>query len=257
MIIVLDKDVTNDDWFGHTINQILDLYIKPFLSMNGQTDFRVALIELFDDSRDPKVKLNKDVLLEIEFNKPTLKPDDVGAIMDLKLEDLENITWTQEGNDGNSAKILVFKYNKDVWVLDFDFRYNQENAQKILDRAFEFFLASNIMFKATEYNANVLIYIVWSTAELILDAVLALNAQRPKNKISHTERIDKLKINSWLFSPDFSSLLIEMSSIKNDARYSKTDFTDVYPKSFFGKQLKVLEVELHEAEKIMVSETKR
>lgn len=251
MVIVLNEDVRNNAWFGRDINEYTNLYIKPFLEKNGQTDFRVALIELFDKTTEVRIKLNTDVLLDVEFNKPVLKPDDVGITKDIQIEDLKNITWTQDGNDGNSAKILVFQYNKDFWILDTDFRYNQENAKKILDRAFEFFLGSNIMLKATHYNVHVIIYLIWSTAELILDAVLALYAKRPESKTSHTQRIEKLKTNPWLFSAEFSTLLVEISNIKNHARYWDNDFTERYDKSFFEKQLEILEREIQEIEKII------
>lgn len=142
MPFVPNQLVEKNEGFGRTINQFFDLWIKPYFKRKRQKfdkqKFGSALIELFDDGTKPKIRLNNDVKIEIEFKSPRIKPKDVGKNISVDLKEIKSLTWSREGLDENSAKVLVARFNKHWWILNFDFRYNQGNAKKILARAQEF-----------------------------------------------------------------------------------------------------------------------
>lgn len=85
---------------------------------------------------------------------------------------------------------------------------------------------------------------IWSTAELLLDAKFLLHAQ--KTKKTHQDRKEKLEgpLGFSFFSPEFSSLLLTHYDIKNDDRYADGDYSKKYDLAFFRKQVKILEKEM-------------
>lgn len=249
MPFVPNKLVEKNEGYGRTINQFFDLWIKPYfkkkkLKFNKQK-FGSALIELFDDGKKPKIRLNNEVKIEIEFKKPKIKPEDVGKNIPVDLKEIKSLSWSEKGLDENSAKVLVARFNKHWWILNFDFRYNKGNAKKILTRAQEFLSSCKTILRKKEYCPHVLIYLIWSTAELILDAKFLLHAQ--KTKKTHQARKEKLEgpLGDSFFSPEFSSLLLIHYDIKNDARYAGDDYSKKYDRAFFRKQVKILEKEIN------------
>lgn len=248
MLFVQNSSVEKNENYGRTINEIFDLWIKPYFKKKNQEfdkqKFGAALIELFDDRREPKIRLNEEVKIEIEFHSPKIKPEDVGKQISVDLKEIKNLSWSQRGLNENSAKILVVRFNEDWWFLNFDFRYNQGNTKKKLHRAKEFLSGCKTMLRKKEYVPHVLIYLIWSTAELILDRKFLLHAQKTKN--NHYERRKKLEgpLGTSFFSHEFSTLLLTLYSIKNGARYADNDYTDKYSRKDLQRQVKILEKEI-------------
>lgn len=248
MPLVQNKLVEKNEGYGRTINQFFDLWIKPDFKKKKRKfekeKFGAALIELFDNGRKPKIRLNQEVKIEIEFHSPKIKPEDVGKQIPIDLKEIKGLSWSQKGLDENSAKVLVARFNKDWWILNFDLRYNQGNVKKILGRAQEFLSGCKTVLRKKEYCPHVLIYLIWSVAELILDAKLLLHTQ--KTKKSHRKRKEKLKspLGVSFFSPEFSSLLLTLYSIKNGARYADGDYSKKYDQKSLRKQVRILEKEI-------------
>ena len=146
--------------------------------------------------------------------------------------------------DENSAKVLLVRFNKDWWILNFDFLYNQGDAKKKIGRAQEFLSACKTMLRKKEYSPHVLIYLIWSTAELILDAKFLLHGQKTKN--DHDERKKKLisPIGNSFFSPNFQSLLLTLYKIRNGARYGNKDYSRKYSIKDFRAYVKTLGEEM-------------
>ncbi|GAH20503.1 unnamed protein product, partial [marine sediment metagenome] len=117
---------------------------------------------------------------------------------------------------------------------------------KKLTRSQEFLSSCKTMLRKKEYCPHVLIYLIWSTAELILDVKFLLHAQ--KTKKTHEARKKKLEgpLGTSLFSPEFLSLLLTHYDIKNDARYADDDYSKKYCRAFFRKQVKILEKEINQ-----------
>lgn len=240
--------VEKNENYGRTINEILNLWIKPYFRKKNQEfdtrKFGAALIELFDDHREPKIRLNREVKIEIEFHHPMIKPEDVGKQIFADIREIKNLSWSKRGLDENSAKVLVVRFDENWWFLNFDFRYNQGNAGKKLQRAKEFLSGCKTILRKKEYVPHVLIYLIWSTAELILDVKFLLHAEKTKN--NHHERKKKLKspLGAAFFSPEFTTLLLTLYSIKNGARYADKDYTDQDRREDLQKQVKILEKEI-------------
>lgn len=245
MIIIPNKEVENSQNYWNSIQQALSLWINPYLEENKKVWFRIALIELFDDKRWSKLYFDNEVRLEIEFNKEILTDATIGSKYQPNLIDIKDITWVIDDLDWNSAKILIFKYDQDNWILDFDFRYNQSDAKRSINRAYEFLYSAKCIVWWTEYTPNVLIYLLWSVAELIIDAKLSLLAQRPENNKSHTEKKTKVILLESFFSSEFSSLFLEISWIKNSARYADFDHKNSFPDcDIFNQKIDILEREI-------------
>jgi len=248
---VNNKLVEENEGYGRTINQFLTLFIGPYFKEWGRVfnkqKFRIALIELFDEGRKPKIKIGKNVQVEVTFKHPKIKPEDVGKQIPIDLRDIKDITWPSTGLSEDSAKILVMRFNKDWWILDFDFRYNKGNAQKKLSRAREFLSSSKTIVRKKEYSPHVSIYLLWATAELIFDVKLMLHAQEVKgNKNAHGEKKKKLAgpLGEALVSPEFKNLFLNLHKRRNGARYGNKDFSKKYSIEYFRKQLRILEKEI-------------
>ncbi len=63
--------------------KFLDIWIRPYFKKKkrkfDKQKFGSALIELFDDGKKPKIRLDNEVRIEIEFKKPKIKPENVGG----------------------------------------------------------------------------------------------------------------------------------------------------------------------------------
>lgn len=245
-MIVRHADVVGNENYGRSINQILTWHVKPTLadgkSYYEMENFRAVLVEMFDDGRSPVIKLNGDFKMSIEFKSPKINPSDVGKNISMDLKEIKEISWIDAETDGNSGKILIVRFNKDYWLLNFDFRYNKKDAKKKAERAKEFLSVCQTIMRKREFCSNVLVYLIWSCAELILDTKLFLFAQKPKP--THGDRLKKLNIwKKSFFSQEFADLFAEISEIKNEARYVH-DGSLRYSKIKGQKAVKILKKEI-------------
>lgn len=249
MPLVSNELVKNNAGFGRTINQCIDLFVKPYLKKSGQTynqdTFRTALIEIFDQGRKPKVKFGTDVSIKIEFNKGrTLSKKDIGKPVTLDLREIKDISWHEGDLDVNSAKILIMRFNKGYWVLNFDFRYNQKIVEEIKARATEFLEGTKTLLRKKLFTPHVLIYLLWSAAELTLDARLRQHAQETKNNHYVRKQLLEGGAGLSLVSRQFRDVLLKMYKIKNDARYANKDFTRKYNRSELKRLYRIIATEL-------------
>lgn len=249
MPVVSNKLVKNNTGFGRTINQCIDLFIKPYLKESGQAysqdTFRTALIEIFDQGRKPKVQFGTDVSIKIEFKQGrVLSKKDIGKPITLDLREIKDISWHEGDLDANSAKILIMRFNKDYWVLNFDFRYNQKIVKEIKARAAEFLGGTKTLLRKKVFTPHVLIYLLWSAAELTFDARLRQHAQETKNKHYVREQSLKGGTGQSLVSREFRDVLLEMYKIKNDARYANKDFTGKYDRKELKRIYRTIAKEL-------------
>lgn len=248
MIIVSNNLVLNNQWYGRTINDVLRVFIIPYYTKIQKTfnqdNFSCGLVEMFESNQTPNILLNDKVSLEIEFKEPKLSPNDVNKDITIDLKEIKSLLRVNDELDVNSAKILIVKFNKDFWVLNFDFRYNKWTASVQYDRAKEFLSGCKTILRKKEYCPHVIIYLLRSTAELIIDTILSLRRQSNKRN-QHKERIEKLKIPliESHFSAEFCSMFILLSEEKNPARYASKDYTNKYEKKYFQKNILILEKE--------------
>ena len=69
---VQNQLVEKNEGYGRTINKFLDIGIRPYFRRKkkrkfDKQKFGSALIELFDDGKKPKIRLDNEVRIEIEF----------------------------------------------------------------------------------------------------------------------------------------------------------------------------------------------
>jgi len=245
-LIVKHIDVVNNENYGRTINQFLTWHVEPTLkrgkSCYEMENFRVLMVEMFDDERLRIIKLNGNCKMGIGFKNPKINPADVGKIVSMDLKEIKEISWIDDETDGNSAKVLIIRFNKDFWLLNFDFRYNKKDALQKLERAREFFLACNTLIRKKDYCSNVMVYLIWACSELILDTKLFLMAKKPQ--CNHDDRKKKLQASyKSSFSDVFKDLFDRVSAIKNLARYAYSVQPN-YNKVQAKKDISVLKNEL-------------
>ena len=244
-IVVTDKSVKQNDGYGRGINQLMEIFINNEMQRRKIAEFKAAIIEIFDTGRDPKIYLNEEAIFKLSFKDRKFKRNDIGREITVKLEEIKSIKWDDKLLDRNSAKIFVIKWNKNYWLLDFDFRYNKATAKSKLERAKEFLSASKKLDVVKEHH--VLIYLFWSCAELIIDTKLYLMPeQRPK--MAHGDRKEKLQKfgnTSNVFSKEFIELFTTLSKEKNPARYGGKANENIINKGFISKAIATLEAEFN------------
>ena len=232
--IVRDIDVKEPKGYGITINQTKQLYLDEVMKERGVASLRAAIIEVFDDHRPPKVHLNDEARIVVGLNTSKIAREDVGKRLDIDLKDVKEIEWHTDGLDGNSAKIMLVRWNKDFWVLHFDFRYNQEYGKPKISRAKDFLRAAERL--NPKEDTYVLVYLLWSAIELIFDCELAKILGYKVKSPHHGERLEKAPILMGHQSLDFESLyemFLVFSSNKSGARYAEKEIdidklTDAY-----------------------------
>lgn len=246
-VLVPNRLVESNEGYGKTINQFFNLFIEPYYQgerhVFKKEDFVSAIIEIFDDGRKPKIRLNEDARIALEFKSQKIKSEDVGKKISIDLKEIKSVSWSSAELDENSAKALVIRFNQDWWILNFDFRYNQGDVKKKLERASEFYSSCETILRKKEYCPHVLIYLIWATAELLLDAKLLQHAQRAKR--DHDDKKKKLKspIGQSFFSADFQTMLLNLYKIRNGARYGNKDFSKKYKKSDLRAYVEILKLQ--------------
>lgn len=226
-VLIPVQAVTDDVGYGHTVNQLIDLFVKAEMEKRGVGGFNAAVIEMFDDGRSPLVHLDDDVVFQLEFRKEGMvDASDVGKVKSVNLMDVKNITAIEDSLDPNSAKCYIIRWGKPQtthWILSYDFRYNKRVAKEKLKRAKEFLDACKKLDASDQFH--VLVYLLWSALELILDVRLWLlpdhkPTEEHKDRRSKLERLSK---SSTILSTDFCKAFKIFSQHKDAARYAGGD----------------------------------
>lgn len=238
-VLIPVKAVTDDVGYGHTVNQLIDLFVKAELTKRGVGGFNAAVIEMFDDGRSPIVHLDDDVQFRMEFRKEGLfDPSEIGMVKSVNLKDVKNITALEDSLDLNSAKCYIIRWGKPLtthWILSYDFRYNKKVAREKLNRAKEFLDACKKLDASSDFH--VLIYLLWSVLELMFDVRLwMLAGHKPTDEHKDRRRkLEKLQ-NSNVFSADFFKAFKTFSHHKDSARYATGEIRKT--KNFNEKRIK-------------------
>ncbi|MDD3896902.1 MAG: hypothetical protein PHU04_03615 [Candidatus Peribacteraceae bacterium] len=223
-IIIPVKAVIDGIGYGRTVNQLIDLFVKTEMEKRGVKGFKAAVIEMFDDSRSPIVHLDDDVVFQFEFKEEGIaNASDVGKVKSINLKDVKNIKAIEDSLDPNSAKCYIIQWGKPHttdWILSYDFRYNKKVAKEKLNRAREFIAACNKL--DTSRSFHVLVYLLWSALELILDVRLWLLPNHKPTEEHRDRRIklERLSKTSGLLSPEFCKAFKCFSQHKDSARYA-------------------------------------
>lgn len=244
-IIVPTKVVESNEGYGRTINQLIELFVNKELKERNRKDFKSAVIEFFDDERKPRIHLEDDkIRFQIEFKQPPTRRSGKGELMPIDLKNIKNIGVVEADLDPNSAKAFIVKWGRgkiDYWILDFDFRYNKGTAREKLERAKEFLSAASRLNPGKDFH--VLIYLIWSALELILDVHLWLIPNQKPKKI-HQDRKSKIKNTILNLPKEFVSAYQEFSARKNAARYAEKKIYNT--KKFNKRQFKKIIQSLQE-----------
>lgn len=223
-ILIPVEAVTNNVGYGHTVNQLIDLFVKAEMDKRGVKGFNAAVIEMFDDGRNPIVHLDDGVVFQLEFKKEGMvDASDTGKVKTINLMDVKDIKAVEDSLDPNSAKCYIIRWGKPKtthWILSYDFRYNKKVAREKLDRAKEFVDSCKKLDPSTEFH--VLVYLLWSALELMLDVRLWLLPDH-KPAADHKDRrdkLDKLSQASTILSADFCKAFKSFSRHKDHARYA-------------------------------------
>jgi len=243
-ILVPAHFVNTDTDYGRTINRLMEIFVNWEIKQKGLSEFRAAIIEIFDDGRKPKVYLNEEAKFKITLKNRKLSKNDINKVISIDLKEIKNIEWYGEMLDENSAKVFIIKWNEDYWLLDFDFRYNKKFAKNKMERAREFLEAAKKLDINKDFN--IIIYLLWSCAELIIDSKLYLMPKQKPRKI-HKDRISKLQnfSKSSVFSKDFTHIFSLLSKEKNKARYGEKVNKDRIDEKFIAKAITILEEEIN------------
>ncbi|MCC7432269.1 hypothetical protein IT412_01965, partial [Candidatus Peregrinibacteria bacterium] len=246
-IIVGDEFVQKNEEYGRTINQIVEFFISPVLKEKKRSEFHAAYVELFDDGRPNRVLLDGEVkfvaVLSPELQKKLKK---IKKISGFQLSQITDITFSPTIATPNAAKILLIKWNKDLWVLNFDFRYNLDNLKRCLSLIPEYLASAQSAYQKQHFNSA--IFNLWAGTELLVDAKYCQEYRKmaaPKSR--HYERLDKVSTLP-IFTDDFKSLFVFLSKNYQIARYpgtAKIDFsTAPFPeKDFFENAIRLLNEE--------------
>ncbi|MFH1128004.1 MAG: hypothetical protein V1699_01130 [Candidatus Omnitrophota bacterium] len=238
-MIVPAKLVEENKDFGRTINQLIEIFINKEMKKRNINEFRVAIVEIFDDGKLPKVYLNEEAKFRLSFKNKKLDQNSIGQII-RDLREIKEIEWHEGVLDKDSAKFFIIKWNKDYWILDFDFRYNKGTAKTRLERAKEFLEC--VKYLDVSKTPHPIIYLLWSVCELIIDSELYLLPQQKPKKAhrDRKEKIEKFGSTSNIFSQDFIDIFNKFSEEKNNARYGGEIKMPV-DKDFVNNTIKIIE----------------
>lgn len=244
-MIIPTKLVIENKEFGRSVNQMMEIFVNKEMQRRKVTEFKAAIIEIFDTGKDPKIYLNEEAPFKLSLKDRKFEKNDIGKEITVKLKEIKSINWEERLLDKNSAKIFIIRWNKNYWLLDFDFRYNKATAKLKLERASEFLRGT----KELDINKypHILIYLFWSCAELILDTKLyLLPKQKPERKhLDRKEKLQKLGNISNIFSKEFIELFTKLSKEKNSARYGGRIDKNIITKDFFDRAAGILETEFN------------
>jgi hypothetical protein len=241
-IIIPDKSVRENNGYGRTINQLMEIFVLPEMKKRKikEKDFQAVIVELFDDDRRSKMYFNKEATFIFSFKKQA--PTRRGPIK-VRLEELKGIKWNDKDLNPDSAKFFIIKWNKDYWVLGFDFRYNKNMAKLRLERAEEFLNAAETL--NYKLFPNVLVYLLWSCAELIIDCKLYLiPGQKPtKRHKDRKDKIERFQKMSNIFSDRLISVFTPLADEKDNARYGDK-MRKIINKNFIKETIDIFKKEI-------------
>lgn len=255
MPIVKNELVEQDTGYGRSINQVIDIWVKPHIESKGETfnkeKIGAFLVELFPDGRPPNILLNDEIRCKVEFHKPLVKREDVGKPVTVNLKDIKSFSWSDEGMDPNSGKMLVVRFNPTWWILTFDFRYHQETIRKKLPRAKEFLKVAKLLLSQKKISTHALIDCIRITQELIFEMRTSTHAisvdkavARKKGKhFARKVKLEELKASAF-FSPDFTDQCVFLYEKWNPSRYGEADFSKDISKAEFKKIVATLNAEI-------------
>ena len=120
-IFVQNQNVESNQSFGQVINKVKDQFVIPELKHRKIADFKAAGVEIFNDGKY-KVYLDNEVQILIEFKNKKISPSDTGKAINVDLQEIKNLSWSDPNLIKNSAKILIIHFNKDWWIYWADFK---------------------------------------------------------------------------------------------------------------------------------------
>ncbi|MFQ6118602.1 MAG: hypothetical protein ACE5KE_01805 [Methanosarcinales archaeon] len=243
-ILVPTHFVDADKSFGRTINSLMEIFVHNEMKQRRIPEFRAVIIEIFDDERKPKVYLNEEAQFILTLKNRMLTKNNMNKVISLDLKEIKSIEWNDKVLDKNSAKVFIIRWSKDYWILEFDFRYNKEIAESKMMRAKEFLNAAKKLNVNEDFN--VMIYLLWSCAELIIDSKLYLMPGQKPNT-THKDRKNKLQSfeKSSIFSEDFTHIFSLLSKEKNKARYGGKVNKGSINEKFIARAITILEEEIN------------
>lgn len=131
-IFVPNQNIESDISFGKAINKLRAEYIDAELKQRKLDKFKAAAIEIFNDGKH-KVYLDNEVQILIEFKNKKISPTDKGKAINVDLQEIKNLSWSDPKLAKDSAKILIVHFNDNWWIYwaDFKKRKNLEEKFKV------------------------------------------------------------------------------------------------------------------------------
>ena len=120
-IYVPNKNVESDQSFGQAINKIRKKYIEPEIKKRKLKGFKAAGIEIYSNGTQ-KVYLDDEIQISIEFKKKKISPKDQGKAINVDLQEIKNLSWSDSKLKKDSAKILIVHFNENWWIYWADFK---------------------------------------------------------------------------------------------------------------------------------------
>ena len=126
MIIIPNKNVEEDNSYGTAVNIIIEKYTK-------RSDFGVVLLELGEKGDVKNMLFDESVKMTIEFNREKiLEKAKKNRNLQIKLGQLKKIGWTKKQVSEETVKIILWRFDKDYWILNYDFKDNLKLFKKII-----------------------------------------------------------------------------------------------------------------------------
>jgi hypothetical protein len=220
--IVQNSLVQENEGFGRTINQLIELFVDPEIKKRGKKGFQVAVIELFDDERKSKVYLDEDApVFELKMKKSTFNKNSIGKTFKANLNEIQSIRVTDEKLDQDSAKVFLVKWGGEppsYWILGYDFRYNKGHVKTILNRTTEI-IAAVARISLTQ-SSTVVLALLTSAFEMVVDAYLFLiPGLKAKAYSSSDQKLQDLSNFGNFLSDKFVNEYKELKFIRNKATH--------------------------------------
>lgn len=128
-IFIPHENIEKNLSFGQAVNKAVKEYIEPELKKRNLKGFGAVGIEFLSDGSN-KIFIDSEVIISLEFKDKRLNPSDAGKNINVDLQEIKNLKWSDKSVAKTSAKILIVRFNKNWWIWDAFFADNKALEQQ-------------------------------------------------------------------------------------------------------------------------------
>jgi hypothetical protein len=129
MIIIPNKNLELNISYGEVVNKITKEYVLPEVEKRKIKQYEIVGIEILKDE-NIKIYFNYELKLMLEFKDKQIQIKDKQKKIKIDLHNIKNIKWNNKELQKDSAKIVIWYFNKDYCILCWDLKNRKDIISK-------------------------------------------------------------------------------------------------------------------------------